>query len=88
MSKSSRQKCLQVWTTFVQRYQISSNKAPTENDFYDFFEEKFKAGCKSEVLKSYYWHLNLACEKLYGKSLKKIQSHLLNPEAKNSLKNM
>ena len=88
MPEKSRKKCLKIWNTFVKRYQIAINKAPTENDFYDFFEEKFKAGCKSEILEIYYWHLNRACEKLYGKSLKKIRSHLLNPEAKNSLKNM
>ena len=54
----------------VSKYKIAINKPPTEDNLYDFLEEKFRAGYKSTTMRSNYSHLNLACDELYGEKLK------------------
>ena len=52
----TREKYRQTWNTFTKAYNIKVGNPPTEDMFYQFFENLFKGGKKSSTLRSMYSH--------------------------------
>ena len=60
--------------SFINLYKISIVKPPTEKYLYDFLEAKMNTGLQSNTIRTYFSHLNLACQELYKVRLEKFLS--------------
>ena len=74
LPKESKKNYLKTWMSFISIYKISVNKPPTEKDIYDFLEVKLKSGAQRNTVRSYFSHLNLACQELYKIGVEKLNS--------------
>merc|ERR550539_1902235 len=88
LPKDSRDKYLKTWNQFRSRYNLSTEKAPCQDDFLDFFDWKIKNGEAPTSLTSYYSHLNKAVLELYDYKLQKFPKifNLINSSKRGSIK--
>ena len=70
----SRKKYLNTWRRFVNKYKIRIGKPPSENNIYEFFEKSWNAGKAHSTLKSWYSHINMGVQELYGEKLGKVNT--------------